>query len=227
MNASKPMEVQGVAGRDAAPDVLVDLMGQVAHDLNNQLATILGKSEIAMMVDDPARWKSAVEESHKAGQKARVLVADFQRLYGWLKESGATQAPLSDVIGLLRRVCERRLARSGVIFEPAHAPSRALGDPVHLFLLLWLVLLEALERGGNNISATWTLAGREGTPGGAWTLQLVHPGTHWDSATRALGPGVAASEGAPRRVRQTLSIAQHLGAEIRFEPESVLLSFRD
>jgi hypothetical protein len=191
-------------------------MGQVAHDLNNQLATILGKSEIAMMVDDPARWRSAVEESHKAGQKARVLVADFQKLHGWFREQQASPAPLSDVIGLLRRVCERRFARSAVVFEPAHAPARVLSDPVRVFLLLWLALTEALERGGGDISSTWTLAGREEAPGRAWTLELAHPGAVW---------GPPAQPGDERRVAQMRSIAETLGATLEFGSENMALRF--
>lgn len=205
-----------MAGKDATPDSLVDLMGQVAHDLNNQLATILGKSEIAMMVDDPARWRSAVEESHKAGQKARVLVADFQKLHGWHRDQGASPAPLSDVIGLLRRVCERRLTRSAVILEPAHAPSRVLTDPVRVFMLLWLALSEALERGGSDISATWTLAGREDAPGGAWSMRLAHPGASL---------GQTALEGPSRRLEQMASIATSLEASFSVGSECVDFRF--
>ncbi len=165
--------------RPAARAAFFDLVARVAHDLNNHLATILGKAEIAMMVDDPQRWRRGIEESYQAGQRARAAVADLQRVQGWVGAETPDPAPLAEVLELARRLAGRSLARLGL--EPAivERSGAIVADPAPWTLALWQVLSDRARRCEQAPAAGWTLEAVRRDGGIAITL--IHPGTGADA----------------------------------------------
>ena len=168
--ATTPVE----AARAAARAAFFDLVARVAHDLNNHLATILGKAEIAMMVDDPRRWRRGIEESYRAGQRARAAVADLQRVQGWIGADTPDPAPLAEVLELARRLAGRSLARLSL--EPAivERSGAIVADPAPWTLALWQVLSDRARRCDEAPAGGWTLEAVRGE--GCITITLAHPG---------------------------------------------------
>jgi signal transduction histidine kinase len=199
--------------------VLIHLSSRIAHDLNNHLATILGKAEIAMMVEDPARWRRSLEDAHAAGQKARVLVADYQRIQGWMREQEREPVPYGDVLAIVARLSERRLGRLGVVLEPGYATPRRCERACELALTLWelaLALGEALEGEGER---TWTLSA--GEAGGGISVDLSHPGARWPGRGDDADDGDEADDATAR----LHGLAAAAGATLSFLGESTRLTF--
>lgn len=110
--------------RAAGGRLLGALVLHCAHDLNNHLTAALGKAEIGMLVADADRKTAAFSGVLEAGEAARRLVADMQRLAAWSEGVGDPVPPV-EVAHLAIRVLERRL-RSG---HPA-LPVEGFGPPV-------------------------------------------------------------------------------------------------
>ncbi|GEM_PF-3890566 len=173
---------EGLLERVVAPRgaelLWADLAAHAAHDLNNHLTSVLGKAEIALMSPDPARWQRGLEEVLEAGQQARSLVADLQRLARWqLGAEGGVPAP--DLLGLVVRLAGRRARRAGVSLE-MHG-SGSLADSrlaARLALLSWQLVeraIRALEGAETGDVPPWRLMAVAG-PGDDCEITLRHPG---------------------------------------------------
>ncbi len=170
-----------------------DLAARVSHDLNNHLTSVLGKAEIALMSPDPARWQRGLEEVLEAGQQARSLVADLQRLARWqLGTDGGVPSP--DLLGLVVRLARRRARRAGIVLEMAG--SGFLGDSrraARLALLAWQLVERAIEAAEPREEGerSWKIEATA-DPAAGCTIALRHPGTP------AVLPGLAAAAAATR-----------------------------
>jgi signal transduction histidine kinase len=187
-----------------AGQLLLELAGRLAHDLNNVLATVLGKAELATMFDEPQRWKSSVEETHRGGQQARILLADFQRIQGWW-QSEREAVPRADVLALVVRLHGRLLGRSGVDLQPDGAG--VTDRPGPLALALWALLAEALER-VEPAPRSWALTAHEEL------VRLHHPGVRWTAAEQ---------ESWPPRLTDVARLAPVLGLDVVLDGESTVL----
>ncbi len=163
-------------------DTLPELAAQAAHDLNNHLATILGKSELALMLGDPGRFRPALSDILNAGQPARTVVADVQRVLGWVR-GAAEPVCVAEVLGIVARLVGRRCERAGV--ELACRPNDGVtqsDDPAAHALLIWGLLRQALETPPAG-DALWSIESRL-LPGGL-SLSLTTPGYDWGGEASA------------------------------------------
>lgn len=119
---------------------LASLVGQVCHDLNNHLASLLGKTELALMVDDAERYRPALEQTLEAGQPARALVAELQRIVLWVRD-GEPGVPATDAVGVAARLCERGCAKRGIrLSVRSEVPGLRLQDPGRVAVTCWNLL---------------------------------------------------------------------------------------
>ncbi len=178
------------APSSAVQSVLPLLMAQATHDLNNQLTTILGQSELALMVDDAARWKRSLNDIQQAGRFAQRLVADIQKILTW---SLPHQEPvqLGDILDLVRRLSLRRAEQREIELRvEGDAPHSMREGAPEIALGLWFLVSYALDRAPAS-PARWSLHAehldREFT-----RVTIRTPGAEWD---------MAAIEAAARRQR--------------------------
>ncbi len=144
--------------RTAGGHLLGALVIYCAHDLNNHLAAALGKAEIGMLVADADRKTAAFGGILEAGEAARRLVADLQRLAAW--SEGAGDPVLPGEIGLLAtRLLERRLRRSSCAPRvQGFGPPVARGRAAQAALALWHLLRRFLEATPPDGSLAWEIA---------------------------------------------------------------------
>jgi len=212
---------EGLLERVVAPRgaelLWADLAAHAAHDLNNHLTSVLGKAEIALMSPDPARWQRGLEEVLEAGQQARSLVADLQRLARWqLGVEGGVPAP--DLLGLVVRLAGRRARRAGVTLEMSGSGS--LADSRHaarLALLAWQLVeraIGALEAGTADEVPPWRFEAVAG-PGTDCAITLHHPGG--PAVLPGLSDAAAALDGAggpPADWSGIVELCRDLGATL-------------
>jgi hypothetical protein len=207
----------GPARRGLESLALASLVGQVCHDLNNHLATVLGKTEIALMVSDPGRYRPALEQTLEAGQPARALVAELQRLVSWVRD-GEQGVLATDAVGVATRLCERGCAKRGVrLAVRSECPGARLDDPGRVALLCWNLLDGLLQAQS---------ASRNGSEARHWTVK-VRPGPEGVRLrVETDAPGVGES---PSRdgLRQLESLLPLLGGELRTEPGAVELALSE
>lgn len=125
--------------------LLAALVSQATHDLNNHLTAMLGKAEFGLLVADPERKTAALSGVLEAGDAARRLVADLQRLAAF-SEGAGDPVPAAEVAQLATRLLDRRLRRAGIEARsrgtgPGPARTRAAAAT----LALWCVLRRLLE----------------------------------------------------------------------------------
>ncbi len=161
---------RAAAADDVVLECLPQLLAQASHDLNNHLATILGKSEIALMSDEPARWRRGLDETFEAGHQARLLVADLQRLVTWQQLGAEAPVPLSDVLAMSVRLAGRSLRRTGARVEVDGGATIRVDRPASVAVLTWLLVREAADRAEVGVGRGWRLGGRT-LPGG-WSLEF-------------------------------------------------------
>lgn len=155
---------------------LPDLSAQIAHDLNNHLATMLGKAELALILDDPGRYRPSLGEILEAGQPARTLVADWQRIVSWVR-APLEPVPVGEVLGLVVRLTSRRCERLGVeICVSQGNDSSRLEDPALLTLLCWKLVRAALEQEYEE-DRVWTLSSASSS--GKMQVVLDAPDLTW------------------------------------------------
>ncbi|MBP7148276.1 MAG: hypothetical protein KBD01_12070 [Acidobacteria bacterium] len=198
-----------------------ELAAQVAHDLNNHLATMLGKAEIGLMLDDPARWRRSLEEILAAGQPARVELSDLQRLVAWSAAEGEAVL-LDEALALVARLSSRRCASAGVQLA-------VTGDGVRVertiaagtAVALWCAVREALENAP--AAGNWSIVARRGA-GAGWSVRLETPGCLWDAAVRAAAErAVRLGEPAPGRLGAALEALAGIGTSVEFEDEALAI----
>lgn len=168
------------ASHSVVQNALPVLMAQATHDLNNQLTTILGQSELALMVDDAARWKRSLDDIQRAGRVAQRLVADVQKILTWtLPHQDPVQ--LRDVIELVQRLVARRADQHSVKLAIEGDVSHPMREgAAELALSLWFLFNQALSR-GPGAPATWTVYLQQEDP--EFTrVTLDTAGTPWDEA---------------------------------------------
>ena len=155
MNAADPTEREGATASAAALRAVVAAVG---HDLNNHLATILGRAELALSWEDPDRWRAALDAVARAGDRARVLVADLQRLAQW-SAPDVEPAPLGDVLSTAVRLAARSAQRSSVriVVSPSMPPCRA-HRPAAATLAVWGALRAALAASPGEGTREWRLS---------------------------------------------------------------------
>jgi len=153
--------IKAPAASVAGPRILASMVAQVCHDLNNHLATVLGKAEVALMVGDAGRFQSALERVLEAGQPARTVVGETQRLMLWLRD-GETDVPVTDAVAAAIRLCERSCdkQRVRVSLENFASGARVMA-PGFVAVLFWNVLHQVLEHRQVDPrtldAATWTV----------------------------------------------------------------------
>lgn len=211
----------------AGSATLPELVAQAAHDLNNHLATVLGKAEISLMVQDPERWRRNLGDILEAGQKARHLVADLQRLLLW-SQPQADPVPAGEVFNLVMRLLARRCGHGGVKLVTAAAGVNLPGPAAsRLALGLWALMAEALERRCGE-EAAWSLGPCESLGAGEWGIEVLLPGVNWDPETRA---GVERAGRIGERpegwLGETLANLDPLGGRLRFGKETVQIVFEN
>ncbi len=165
---------------------LPGLVSRVAHDLNNHLALILGKSELALMLDDPQRYRSGMGDICEAGQEARTLIADLQSVVAWATTpDDGDPTMIGEALDLARRLADRGCRQNGVELKvdgaEGHAPTSRAGT---LALVTWRLLTRAVERraGSFQTAEVWTLSGTGPDPS---EVTLTTPRPVWEVAERA------------------------------------------
>lgn len=154
--------------------LLAALAAQVTHDLNNHLAAMLGKAEFGLLVADPERKTAALSGVLEAGDGARRLVADLQRLAAY-SEGAGDPVPAVEVAQLATRLLDRRLRRAGVAVHCSGAgPGPARARAASAVLALWCVLRRLLDDAAG------------GSPG-ALELSVACAGRNDEIATRIDG----------------------------------------
>ncbi|RMF72205.1 MAG: hypothetical protein D6738_11920 [Acidobacteria bacterium] len=213
-----PVLQAGTSGREAVREAFLDLVARIAHDLNNHLATILGKAEIALMVDDPARWRRGIEHGYEAGQRARRAVADLQRVHGWVEAATPDPAPLAEVLELARRLAARSLARLDL--EPAisERSGALVDDPAPWALALWRLLSERARSCESAPAEPWTLVA-ERRADGAVVVAFAHPGVRADASG---GPGGTSVPG-PRSTAPVRMLVEACGGAVESAGETTRL----
>ena len=133
-------EPQALGGR-----LMAALVSQATHDLNNHLTAMLGKAEFGLLVADPERKTAALSGVLEAGDAARRLVADLQRLAAF-SEGAGDPVPAGEVAQLATRLLERRLRRAGIeVRSSGTGPGPARKRAAAATLALWCVLRRMLE----------------------------------------------------------------------------------
>jgi C4-dicarboxylate-specific signal transduction histidine kinase len=134
------------------------LVSQATHDLNNHLAAMLGKAEFGLLVADPERKTAALSGVLEAGDAARRLVADMQRLAAF-SEGAGDPVPAVEVAQLATRLLDRRLRRAGVgVRSRGTGPCPARARAAAAALALWCVLRRLLEDASGASSRTLDLS---------------------------------------------------------------------
>lgn len=151
------------------------LLARIAHDMNNCLARINGKAELALMLDRPERFRSALEEVLAAGQRASVLVADFQRVLAWRGlrpgcEEGAI--PLIDALSVAARLWSGPREESGGLVAGGTGPR--VDPPVAAALVIALGPIVAEAARAAPPGAVCRLEALDGPRG--WRAAVVVPG---------------------------------------------------
>jgi len=125
--------------------LLAALVSQATHDLNNHLTAMLGKAEFGLLVADPERKTAALSGVLEAGDAARRLVADLQRLAAY-SEGAGDPVPAAEVAQLATRLLDRRLRRAGFeVRSRGTGPGPARTRAAAATLALWCVLRRLLE----------------------------------------------------------------------------------
>jgi hypothetical protein len=186
---------------------LASLVGQVCHDLNNHLATLLGKTEVALMVNDPARYRPALEHGLEAGQPARALVAELQRVMTWIRD-GEAGVPAFDAVASAARLCERACAKRGIQLSiRSQSPGLMLHDPGRVAIVCWSLLDRLVQ----------------GQPCVAEPTQQVWAVTTWSEGS-SVGISVEAPElvsyepAVDESLRQLAGLLDLLGGELSTDP---------
>jgi signal transduction histidine kinase len=189
-----------LAGRPrvAVQAALPALLSQLSHDLNNHLTTVLGKAELALLVEDPARWKRAFTDIQVAGRSAQRVVSDLQKLVAWsLPEHDPVQP--RDVAELACRLVERRASQSAIataVTGDAAVPL-AIGAAEAATCLVMLLQSAFAQRPAT--PARFTVAVEEHGRGVAFALHT--PGVVWDAEALQLAErALQHDERAPRSV---------------------------
>lgn len=197
------------------------LMAQATHDLNNHLTTIMGKAELALMAEDPQRWRRAFEEIQQASTRSQRLVADIQRLLVWSQPQHEAVA-LDDLLQVAVRMSARRVETHGLKLTAHCNAGISLHEGVaEATLACWFLLHHATEVPVRQQS--WRLIGDRDRQ--AIALSLSTPGFEWDDD---------AARAAVRRARldvdesgcaltQAAACAVALGAELTTAGETVHL----
>ncbi|WP_395681195.1 hypothetical protein [Dokdonella sp.] len=114
----------------ASAETLGQLVGQFAHDINNQLAVVLASVELAARVDDRTKARELLAGAVAAIERQRVL------LEAMATASAACASPQRiDVHALLksaRSVLEGRLGATTLTVEPLARDAIVLCDPTFL-----------------------------------------------------------------------------------------------
>ena len=95
---------------------LGELSSRVAHDSNNLLAGILGKAELGLLSNDPAKMRSSLESILSSSRELKLVT---ERLLGFKKlmEEGPRSTNLVEVFRTLYAMLERAFAKAGITVE--------------------------------------------------------------------------------------------------------------
>lgn len=207
--------VHAPAGPAAGPRILASMVAQVCHDLNNHLATLLGKAEVALMVGDTGRFQPALERVLEAGQPARTVVGETQRLMLWLRD-GETDVPVTDAVATAIRLCERSCEKQLVRVKLENFANGArVVAPGYVAVLFWNVLHHVLQHRQVDPRhldpSTWTA--RVAADGGTVRVRL-------EAETLSLRDGDLAEF-----LLEARDAARSLGGDVTFEEGAVEMSF--
>jgi signal transduction histidine kinase len=162
-----------------------ELVGEIAHQLNNPLVGVINLSQLAQReVNDAGRVSVLLKDVHKAGTECRDIV---QRILRINQISRSTLQP-TDMQALVRDTitfCQQSIdLRQGVDFS---APSEKIEldvDPVLLRQALFNLIHNAVLAAPNaSVRVALALAARESAAG--IQLSVTDSGAGFDSATAA------------------------------------------
>jgi PAS domain S-box-containing protein len=155
------------------------LAGGVAHDFNNQLAAILGYSEmLSARIDDP-EMKRYAESIEKAARRSSELT---RNLLTFARQAPSQSIPVDihslvgETVDLLERTIDKRIVVSSRLEA---RPSIILGDPSlvqNALLNLALNARDAMPEGGSLVIATETIRIGPGSNGA--TPYALPPSIH-------------------------------------------------
>ncbi len=138
--------------------LMAALASQATHDLNNHLTAVLGKAEFGLLVADPERKTAALSGVLEAGDAARRLVADLQRLAAF-SEGVGDPVPAAEVALLATRLLDRRLRRAGIEVRcRGTGPGPARPRAAAAALALWCALRRLLEDSVGAAPHAWDLS---------------------------------------------------------------------
>ena len=122
------------------------MVGEVAHDLNNTLAIILGHTELAMDEADREGFSSA-----RLGDIREAVVHAAALCRGMLAYAGRaapirTAVNLAELVAHLQQLLRVTVPRqSRLDCQVAHSLPRLIGDPSHMRQILMNLILNAVE----------------------------------------------------------------------------------
>ncbi|GEM_PF-4246595 len=159
------------------------LLRQMAHDLNNHLATMLGQAELALLVNDAARFKLGLENVLASGTGARQLVTDLQRLVIW-GEQETEPVVVSSTLQMVSRLTahRRHSLRVDLECDLGEAPNLDFGAAV-LVLGVFGVFQQAIDsyEGDGDL---WRVRSENARSGSGWSLVADLPGVRWPPEMR-------------------------------------------
>ena len=133
MDTAETRTMQGNAPAQplvASAETLGQLVGQFAHDINNQLAVVLAGVELAARVDDRAKARELLAGAVAAIERQRALLDAMANA-----SAGCAHPQRVDVHALLksaRSVLEQRLGSTRLTIDPLARDAIVFCDPTFL-----------------------------------------------------------------------------------------------
>jgi hypothetical protein len=216
------MVVQVASSRAPAAllEALPDLVARTTHDLNNHLALILGKAELALMTGDVERHREGLEQVLGYGQEATRLIASLQRIIAWSAPQ-REPVPVGDVLSLVSRIARRQCEQRGVSLVIERESSGRVESPLAAMLAvtLWRLIDQALDGAGPQSREQWSLSGGMGRRAGV-CLETGRP--LWDLETRAaVARSMRTGEDLPGDAGALVRVLRSVGADLEIEGNTV------
>uniref|UniRef100_UPI002ADE39E8 hybrid sensor histidine kinase/response regulator n=1 Tax=Tepidiforma sp. TaxID=2682230 RepID=UPI002ADE39E8 len=163
---------------------LGELIGGVAHELNNPLTAILGFAEVLAMSDTTGSFGEELGIIQKEALRARNIVRDLL----FIARPGAAEhgpVALEDVVGHVQRLRERHWQQQGIEVSIAIAPGLTAWGNEHQLTQVVLNLVTNAEHALADRPTRRIVIEGEPEEGGRVRLTVSDTGHGMDEATRA------------------------------------------
>jgi len=189
-----------VAPDDDRLESLAEFAAGAGHELNNPVATIVGRVQLLLRDEtDPAR-RQALETIAGQAYRIRDMISDVMVFARPPVAEPCEVELVASVVDVVRGVCDGHASREGRVQVIDNGPVTILADPVQLSVVVAELLTNALEAdtegGGVLVSVTGSesvvLEVRDGGPGLDDTARrhLFDPFFSGRQAGRGLGFGL-------------------------------------